>query len=84
MRMNKFNLLLLLMKIVLKWQITKESQVTACSVDPVHDQLIISYGKIIILYDIITGVEIRRCEKHTQDVTCLAFRKDGIWFASGA
>ena len=45
--------------------------------------MILSYGKVIIVLDIQTGLEIKRCEKHTQEVTCLAYRKDGLWFASG-
>ena len=32
----------------------------------------------------INGKEICRFEKHSQDVTCVAFRKDGLNFASGA
>jgi hypothetical protein len=52
-------------------------------VDPVQDQVLVAYGTTILLLDIITGKELKRCEKHSQDVTCLAFRKDGLWFASG-
>jgi hypothetical protein len=72
------------MKILLKWQLFKENNViTACAVDPVHDQAIIGVGKTIIILDVTNGNEIKRCEKHTGDITCLAYRKDGLWFASG-
>ncbi len=72
------------MKIILKWQITKENYpISACAVDPVHDTILIGVGKVIIIVDVLTGNEIKRCEKHTQDVTCLAYRKDGNMFASG-
>ena len=56
---------------------------SALAVDPVQDQVLVAYGTTILLLDILTGKELRRCEKHSQDVTCLAFRKDGLWFASG-
>jgi WD40 repeat protein len=72
------------MKIILKWQLNKDNlPINACAIDPVHDQMIIAVGKSIIVLDVINGNEIRKCEKHTQDVTCLAYRKDGLWFASG-
>jgi WD40 repeat protein len=58
-------------------------QVSALAVDPVQDQVLVAYGSTIVILDVISGKEIKRCEKHTQDVTCLAFRKDGLWFASG-
>jgi hypothetical protein len=45
--------------------------------------MVIGYGRSIILLDILTGNEIKKCDKHTQDVTCLGYRKDGLWFASG-
>ncbi len=72
------------MKIIQKWQIVKENYpISACAIDTVHDQMIIGVGKIIIVLDVTTGAEIKRCEKHTADITCLAYRKDGLWFASG-
>jgi hypothetical protein len=72
------------MKIVLKWQINKEGiAISACAIDPVHDKMIISVGKAIIEMDVVTGAETKKAEKHTSDVTCLAYRKDGLWFASG-
>jgi WD40 repeat protein len=72
------------MKIILKWQINKENvPIVACAIDPVHDKIIVGVGKTIIVMDVTTGAEIRKCEKHSQDITCLAYRKDGLWFASG-
>jgi hypothetical protein len=71
------------MKIILKWQQTKESPIIACAVDPVQDNLIIGVGKTIIIYDVVSGNEKKRCDRHTGDITCLAIRKDGQWFASG-
>jgi len=38
----------------------------------------------VILYDLVTGKETKKCEKHTGEISALAFRKDGLWFASGA
>jgi hypothetical protein len=45
--------------------------------------IIISIGKAIIFIEYSTGKEIRKVEKHTDEVTSLSFRKDGLWFASG-
>ncbi len=72
------------MKIILKWQINKENTpIMACAIDPVHDKMILGVGKSIIVLDVVTGNELKKCEKHTQDITCLGYRKDGLWFASG-
>jgi hypothetical protein len=73
------------MKIVLNWQVTKENiPISACAIDPVHDQIIIGVGKTIIMLLVTNGNELKRGEKHTSDITCLAYRKDGLMFASGA
>jgi hypothetical protein len=73
------------MKIVLNWQVTKENiAISACAIDPVHDQIIIGVGKTIIMLQVTNGNEVKRGEKHTSDITCLAYRKDGLMFASGA
>jgi WD40 repeat protein len=72
------------MKIIQKWQIVKENYpISACAIDTAHDQIMIGCGKSIIILDVHTGSEIKRCEKHSGDITCLAYRKDGKWFASG-
>ncbi len=72
------------MKIILKWQLNKENvPISACAIDPVHDNMIVGVGKSIIVINVENGEEIRRCEKHAAEVTCLAYRKDGLWFASG-
>ena len=72
------------MKILLKWQINKENvPISACAIDPVHDNMIVGVGKNIIVINVENGEEIRKCEKHSAEVTCLAYRKDGLWFASG-
>jgi WD40 repeat protein len=72
------------MKIILKWQLNKENiPISACSIDPVHDNMIVGVGKTIIVINVENGEEIKRCEKHTGEITCLAYRKDGLWFASG-
>ena len=71
------------MKILVKWTKKANVPISAISVSPVNNQVIIGIGKVIIFYDAITGKELKQCEKHTQDVTCLAFRKDGKFFASG-
>jgi len=72
------------MKILLKWQINKENvPISACAIDPVHDNMIVGVGKNIIVINVEKGEEIRKCEKHSAEVTCLAYRKDGLWFASG-
>ena len=72
------------MKIIIKWTVKTEIPISAISVDPVHNKLIIGLGKQIVYYDAVNGKEICRFEKHTQDVTCVSFRKDGLTFASGA
>lgn len=72
------------MKIILKWQLNKESiPIQALAVDPVHDQILVGVEKTILILDAVSGNELKKCEKHTQEVTCLAYRKDGLWFASG-
>ncbi len=72
------------MKIVLKWQYGRENiPISACAIDPVHDMMIVGIGKTIVLLNVDKGEEIKRCEKHTQEITCIAIRKDGLWFASG-
>ncbi len=58
-------------------------QINAMATDPVHDQIIIGVGKTIYVLNAVDGTEIKKCEKHTQEVTCLSYRKDGLWFASG-
>ncbi len=72
------------MKIIVKWTQSNQVPIVALSVDPVHNQLIVGIGKTIVFFDALTGKELNRCEKHTQDITCLSFRKDGKFFASGA
>ena len=72
------------MKIIIKWTVKTEIPISALSVDPVHNKLIAGMGKQIVYYDAVNGKEICRFEKHTQDVTCVSFRKDGLTFASGA
>ena len=72
------------MKIIEKWKQKTQYQINAISIDPVHNQIIVGIGKVIVFFDAITGKELGHCEKHTQDITCLAFRKDGKVFASGA
>ena len=72
------------MKIIIKWTSKTEIPISALSVDPVHNKLIVGMGKQIVYYDAVNGKEICRFEKHTQDVTCVSFRKDGLTFASGA
>ena len=71
------------MRILVKWTKKVNVPISAISVSPVNNQVIIGIGKVIIFYDAISGKELKQCEKHTQDVTCLAFRKDGKFFASG-
>jgi WD40 repeat protein len=63
--------------------ILKNSQVTSCAIDPLHDIIAIGNGKTIYLMNIITKQEITKCEKHQSDVTSLSFRKDGQILASG-
>jgi len=58
-------------------------QINACAVDPVHDHVLIGIGKIIYVINALDGTEIKKCEKHTQEITCLSYRKDGLFFASG-
>jgi len=53
------------------------------AVDPVHDQIIAGIGKVIYILNASDGTEVKKCEKHSQDITCLSYRKDGLWFASG-
>ena len=72
------------MKIIVKWTIKNPTPITSISVDQVHNKLIVGLGKQIVYYDAINGKELSRFERHTQDVTCVAFRKDGLNFASGA
>lgn len=72
------------MKIILKWQLNKENvPISACAIDPVHDNMIAGVGKTIIVINLDNGEEIKRCDKHNGEITCLAYRKDGLWFASG-
>ena len=72
------------MKIILKWKIEKENiPISACAVDPVHDRVIIGVKKAVVMLDIKTGEEIKKGEKHSADISCLAYRKDGLMFASG-
>ena len=71
------------MRIVIKWKIDKNTPIQALAVDPVHDQVLIGYGKSIIMIDVNKGSEVEVFEKHTADITCLGFRKDGLFFASG-
>lgn len=72
------------MKIIVKWTNKNPIPISAISVDQVHNKLIVGLGKQIVYYDAVNGKEICRFEKHSQDVTCVAFRKDGLNFASGA
>ena len=72
------------MKIIEKWKLKHPIQINAISVDPIHNQMIVGIGKVIVFFDAVTGKELGHCEKHTNDITCLAFRKDGKVFASGA
>ena len=72
------------MKIIVKWKIDKGVPIMACAVDTVHDQVLIGVEKVIIILDILKGTEISKCERHTGDITCLNYRKDGLFFASGA
>ena len=72
------------MKIIVKWTLKNSIPISAISVDQVHNKLIVGLGKQIVYYDAVNGKEICRFEKHSQDVTCVAFRKDGLNFASGA
>lgn len=72
------------MKIIVKWTQTNSVPIFAIAVDPVHNHLIVGIGKAIVFFDAVTGKELKRCEKHTGDITCLTFRKDGQFFASGA
>jgi len=72
------------MKIIQKWLIKKENvSISACAIDPVFDQMIVGVGKTIYVINVENGEEIKRCDKHTAEVSCLAYRKDGLWFASG-
>lgn len=72
------------MRVVVKWKLEKDKPIGACSIDPVHDHIIIGVAKVIYVLTIEDCKEINVCEKHTDDVTCLGFRKDGLIFASGA
>jgi WD40 repeat protein len=71
------------MKIQIKWEEDKQTPISACAIDPVHDQIIIGVQNIVYLLSITNKSEIAKCEKHTADVTGLSFRKDGLIFASG-
>ena len=71
------------MKIIEKWKLKHPIQINAISVDPIHNQIIVGIGKVIVFFDAVTGKELGHCEKHLLDVSCLAFRKDGKVFASG-
>lgn len=73
------------MKITPNWLFTKDqSIINTIAIDPVHDKCIIGINNQIYYIDTITGKEQALCEKHKNDITCLAFRKDGLWFASGS
>ena len=72
------------MKILVKWTIKNAIPISAISVDQVHNKLIVALGKVIVYYDAVNGKELSKFDRHTQDVTCVAFRKDGLNFASGA
>ena len=72
------------MKIIVKWTIKTPTPISSISVDQVHNKLIVGLGKKIVYYDAVNGKELCTFEKHSQDVTCVAFRKDGLVFASGA
>ena len=71
------------MKIILKWIKNSSTEIKAISLDPIHNQIIVAIGKLIIFFDALTGKEIKQCEKHTEEITTLSFRKDGKFFASG-
>jgi WD40 repeat protein len=71
------------MRIVIKWKLDKNTPISACAIDPVHDQILIGVDKTILILDSKEGTQIGKCNKHTQEVTCLGFRKDGMYFASG-
>lgn len=72
------------MEIIIKWSAKTEFPISAISIDSVHNKLIVGLGKKIIYYDPIKIKEIFSLKKHTEDITCLSFRKDGLIFASGA
>ena len=72
------------MKIILKWIKKSSTEIKAISLDPIHNQIIVGIGKLIIFFDALTGKEIKQCEKHTEEITTLSFRKDGKIFASGS
>ena len=72
------------MKILVKWTIKNTIPISAISVDQVHNKLIVALGKVIVYYDAVNGKELSKFDRHTSDVTCVAFRKDGLNFASGA
>ena len=71
------------MKIILKWIKKTEIEISGISYSPINNKIIISSGKKIIFLDGKTGKEINKCEKHTEEITTLSFRKDGKFFASG-
>lgn len=71
------------MRIVVKWKIEKNTSISACAVDPVHDKILIGVESEILMVDVNTGSELASYKKHSGDITCLGFRKDGLFFASG-
>ena len=80
------------MKITVTWTLNHTMAVLAIAIDPVHDCFIAGVGKRIYLYKIVfndkekkeEAKELKQMEKHTADITCLSFRKDGNFFASGS
>ena len=80
------------MKITVTWTLNHTMAVMAIAIDAVHDCFIAGVGKRIYLYKIVfndqekkeEAKELKQMEKHTADITCLSFRKDGNFFASGA
>lgn len=74
------------MKIIVKWLEDKKTPISACAIDPVFDKIIIGVGKLIYYFSLKDKERSDqiKCDKHTSDVTCLGFRKDGLFFASGS
>ena len=64
------------MKIIEKWKLKNPIQITAISVVPIHNKIIVGVGRVIVFFDAITGKELGHCQKHMMDVSCLYFKKD--------
>jgi WD40 repeat protein len=69
-----------------KWLATLEQQGRAMSLAVTDDPtaLLVGWGSVVRIWDVISGIELRTLAGHTSEVSALAVSEDGRWLLSGA